>query len=212
MNPDSVLDLAIHNRLPLWVEFQNVLTQALLLPDGKKKKKIPAAVFHAHLAVRPSVPTLIQIQGRIDRILIAAELSCTDAHNNTVLVSNSVGEEWGETSMLGLRPANLFARWADVLRAEQEAGLIPQAETQDIDNRQDATAPSLQLPNPPGHPCHAKELHIALACWQSLYAQEEHPCKKMSKAETIHWIKKQHPALSSAAAGRIATIISPSGP
>lgn len=213
--PDQILEAALHGQLPLWIDF----SQVYLVGEGKsagrksKKKLTPAKTFHQQVAVRPAPEVLAMVQGRCDRMLVAAELACLDEQDVRVFVSNSVGEEWGETSMIGLKPAHLYAKNADVARYERAAGLVPVLPPEN--KAVTGPSPAIALPvnfNPPEHPHHAEELHIAALCWQSLYASRPAGAKQRSKEETLQWLASHYPHLSKAAAARIALVIAPNGP
>ena len=212
--PDQIVEAALKEQLPLWIVFNQVsLTSEGKGANRKSKKKLPPAkTFHQQVAVRPTPEVLAMVQGRCDRMLVAAELACLDEYNNRVLVSNSVGEEWGETSMIGLKPAQLHAQCADVSRYEREAGLVPVLPPE---NGMAAVPSSEGLPsagfNPPEHPYHADELHIAALCWQTLYASLPAGIKKHSKETILQWLASHYPHLSKAAATRIALVITPDG-
>lgn len=205
---DWILDLAINNTLPLWVQLASVFLEPAAPPTGKeRKRKTPAKTYHDQVEVRLQPEVLMQVLGRQDRMLIAAELACLDAKGKAVAVTNSAGEEWGETSMIALKPTTLFARMADVLAYEQANGLSIAAEntvTVCVANTaigQEGTA------NRPDHPCHAPELDIALRCWQALFGQSTSP--DTDKQSILAWLREHYPHLSRAAGERIAQVVMP---
>ena len=63
--------------------------------------------------------------------------------------------------------------------------------------------------NPVDHPCHAPELHIALACWQALFADAGEAGQQLKKADVLRWLAEQHADLGKTAAERIATVVLP---
>jgi len=207
---DQIVELAIAGKLELWIEFTDVFLQKVEKPGAVRKKKVPVVEFHNLVALKPLPEVLGQLQGRFDRLVIAAEVSCLDAKNTPITVTNSVGEEWGESSMIGINPLSLFARLDDVLRFERKNKMTPPPGPQAVP----AAAKTEILPaatlNPQGHPCFAEELHVALTCWQSLClpAQTIGPATK--KAAILQWLRENHPELSNAAAERIALVVAPS--
>ena len=212
-NPDQVLALALTQQLPLWIEFNEVfLLQQAPQTSSKKKVKKPVNVFHNQVKVQPLPEVLNLLQGRCDRILIDAQLACLDENGAQVMVSNSVGEEWGETSMIGLQPARLFARLEDVIRIERQESITPAPTVANEDKavQDQPDSASTEAFNPSTHPHHALELHIAMQCWQALYQLSGVETVKKSKASTMQWVREHYPTLTAAAAERIATVVSPS--
>lgn len=151
---------------------------------------------------------LAQILGRCDRMLIAAELPCLDAKGKAVMITNTVGDEWGETSMIGLKPAMLFALLDDVEKYERKNNIIPatvQVEHQNIPTvcAPAKTAGSLELSSMP------PELEAAIVCWQALFAQESANVDAIRKADILAWLQQHYPELTKAAKDRIALVVSP---
>lgn len=207
---DQILDLAISGTVPLWIAFSDVFVQMAEKPgNSARKKKRPAPQLQSRVEVKPLPEILMQVKGRCHRMLIAAELACADAKNKPVTVTNSVGEEWGETSMIGLNPISLFARMDDIARYERQNNITPpdmpghRPEPQGSAHRQ--TSPL----NHREHPCFAEELHIAVECWQTLFAGAQETDAAGRKAEILPWIKENHPGLSQTAAERIARVVAP---
>lgn len=209
---DQILELAITGKLDLWIAFSNVYLQKVGKgkAGGAKKKKVPVLEFNSLVAVKLLPEVLTQVQGRCDRLMIAAELSCLDGNNKPVTVTNSLGEEWGDSSMIGLNPVDLFAKLDDVLRFERKNKITPHNVPLAVPEQQGASSGKTALFNPKEHPCFAGELHVAVECWQSLFmpAQTIDPATK--KAAILQWIRENHPDLSKAAAERIALVVTPS--
>jgi hypothetical protein len=210
MGGDRVMELAITGKVTLWIAFADVFVQKAALTGASKKRKASVPQFHSEVEVRPLPELLTQLQSRCDRMLIAAELSCLDDQGKAVTITNSVGEEWGETSMIGLNPARLFARLDDVVRFEQGNTTAAKAEVTDDDQKRQEPARNRNSSlNPQGHPCFARELHIAVECWQTLCAPVQTAATVPGKATLLAWIGANYPDLSGAAANRIAQIVSP---
>ena len=114
--------------------------------------------------------------------------------------------------MIGLQPARLFARLEDVIRMERKESSTPAptAAKEDRAAQDHPSSPSAEVFNPLSHPHHARELHIAMQCWQALYEQSDAETVKRSKTSTVQWLRDHYPALTASAAERIATVISPS--
>lgn len=199
-NADQIVELALAGKLALWCTFTEVFLQKEVKAGSGTKKKKPVLEFFPQVELKLAASELVQLQGRCDRMMIAAQLSCLDADNQAVTVINSVGEEWGDSSMIGLNPSELFARLDEVLRYERKhkltAHLAPGALAGEV-------APL----NPMEHPCHAPELHAAMACWQALFARAPAPAVK--KAAVLAWLGEHHPGLSDAARARIALVVLP---
>jgi len=205
-NADEIVEMAIAGKVELWMGFSNVL---LWKTGGSKGKKPPKPQMHDQVEVKPQLEVLAQIQGRCDRMMIGAEFSCLDDKNKAVVISNSVGDEWGETSMLGFKPATLFARLDDVHRFERANNITPHTVNHDNhDQRQTATGATTPV-NPKDHPCFAPELHAASNCWSALFAQSRTTDTGITKAKILTWLQEQHPELSKAARERIALVVSP---
>ena len=206
---DQILELAITGKVALWVTFSDVLLQKAEKAGAPKKKK-PVVQFHSQVDMKPSPEVLTQFKGRCDRMLIGAEFSCLDAKGKAFVVSNSVGEEWGETSMMGLNPCTLFARMEEIIRFERQHQIIPQEVPLDDNDRQEPTCGQAASLNTREHQSFAEELHIGVECWQALFAQACTTDTTRKKADILMWLKKNHPNLSNAAAERIALVVTPS--
>ena len=100
---DQVLNMAMNGELLLWCEFSDVQVMK------QKKKKLATPEFQAAIELRIAPTVLAQMVGKADRLLVTAECACLTPKGKSVLVSNAVGEEWGETSMIGLQPGQLYA-------------------------------------------------------------------------------------------------------
>lgn len=205
MEAEQIVDLGIDGALPLWIGFTDVYVQKTR-ENKPTKAHAPKSIARIRLdkvEVRPAPEVLAQIRGRCDRMLIAAELTCLDAKGNTVILTNSVGEEWGETSMIGLKPATLFARRQDVARYERTGKVAPHVEPQ--------LTPGSVAPNLPSreHPHFAPELYAAAVCWQALFADTRDPGARLGKADILAWLVDHHPELSRTALERIAQVVTP---
>jgi hypothetical protein len=206
MGADQILEMAISGKVGLWLHFSNVFLQKPgKTGGGKKKTSTPQ--LHDQAEVKPQAEVLTQVLGRTDRMLIGAEFPCLDAKNKAVMVSNSVGEEWGETSMIGLKPNNLFALLDDVVRYERKHEIGPQPA--EPDEKRVKSLSSERSIHSKDHPCFALELHAACNCWEALFAQTETPDPAVKKADILAWLQQHHPELSKAAAERIALVVSP---
>lgn len=204
---DQILELAITGKLALWITFSDIFLQNVEKAGNSPKKKKPVVQFHSQVDMKLSPEVLTQMQGRHDRILIGAEFSCLDAKGKAVAVTNSVGEEWGETSMIGLDPSNLFAWMDEIIQFERQNNIVLQEVPLDDNDRQGAACGQAESLNNKEHHCFAQELHTAVECWQALFAQSDTARKK---ADILIWLKDNHPTLSSAAAERIALVVTPS--
>jgi hypothetical protein len=172
--------------------------------SGGKKKKPPTPQMQARAEVKPQTEVLTMIRNRCDRMLIGAEFPCLDADNKAIMVTNSVGEEWGETSMIGLKPNSLFARLDEVIQFERKHGIGPKTSNPQEQGQQ-ATTPA----NPKNHPCFALELHVAGNCWNALFSRTGTEDAGIKKADILAWLREHHPELSKAAAERIALVVTP---
>ena len=205
-NADEIVEMAIAGKVELWMGFSNVL---LWKTGGSKGKKPPKPQLHEQVEVKPQPEMLAQIQGRCDRMMIGSEFSCLDDKNKAVIISNSVGDEWGETSMIGLKPAALFARLDDVRKFEVKNNILPHTVNHE-NHDQPQSAPGARLPGiPKDHPCFSPELHAAGNCWNALFAQAGTPATKITKAEIVAWLRQRHPELSKAAMERITLVVTP---
>jgi hypothetical protein len=207
---DRIVELAIRGDVPLWIAFTDVYAhKAETKTSGARKRKSPAVERHETIEVRPSPEVLMQIQNRCDRMLITAELPCLDGKGKPVTITNSVGEEWGETSMVGLKPAALFARSEDVARYERKNKMVPHiVQVEHCGTKGPVAETALAIP-PQEHPCFAPELHAAAACWHALFARAEGPAVGIKKADILAWLAHHFPALSQAARERIALVVTP---
>jgi len=205
---DQILELAIAGKVALWCAFTEVFVQQAVKTGGGKKKKNPVVVFHSLVELKLAAEELVQLQGRCDRMMIAAQLSCLDADNKPVTVTNSVGEEWGDSSMLGLNPGELFARLDEVLRYERKHKLTPPLV---LGAPAGSGSPNGEVSplNPVDHPGHAPELHAAVACWQALCARKQATDPALKKATILAWLGEHHPELADAARARIALVVLP---
>ena len=205
---DRIVELASSGTLPLWISFTDVYVQKSEQTPSRsaKKRKAPARERRERIEVRPLPEMLAQILGRCDRMLIAAELPGLDAKGKAVTITNPVGEEWGETSMIGLKPTLLFALLDDVLKYEKKNNILPA--TVQIEHQENiATAATARLDSCSMQPGMPPELRAAIACWQSLIAHDEGHAAK--KADILAWLQQHHPELTKAAIERIALVVSP---
>jgi hypothetical protein len=206
---DQILEMAIKGTVALWIDFPNVFLQKLGKVGGGKKKKTPVPQLQAQAEVKPQTEVLTLIQGRCDRMLIGAEFPCLDADNKAIMVTNSVGEEWGETSMIGLKPNSLFARLDEVVQYERKHGIGPK--TVDFQEQGQQAPPSQKSTsaNSKDHPCFALELHVAGNCWNALFSLTGTENRGIKKADILAWLQQHHPELSKAATERIALVVTP---
>jgi hypothetical protein len=201
---DHLVEMAAKGNLNLWFEFTNVIVLRV------KKKKAPGEpqLFET-IEVRPQSEVLTQMLGRTDRLQVAAQYPCLNVKGKPVLISNAVGDEWGETSMIGLNPMRLYARLGELHQVERKKKIVPLAVEQAhscCQSVQETTDDSELIPV--DHPCYAPELHIALECWLELMADEEEP-ESITKAIILAWLHDHYPKLSKTACGRIALVVSP---
>jgi len=207
-SPDEILRMAAKGKLDLWFEFRNVIVQKV-----KKKKNKPTAqlVDSIELQIQPELLGIMI--GRTDRTQVAAEYSCLTPKGKEILISNAAGEEWGETSMVGLNPMRLFARAKDLPRIERKQDIIPfgqeppsscccqSQQEEDVVEENDAFISA-------DHPCFAPELHIALECWLELMGEEDEP-DAVQKVDILNWIREHYPKLTKTATERIAMVVTP---
>ncbi|ADW17743.1 hypothetical protein Despr_1591 [Desulfobulbus propionicus DSM 2032] len=204
---EQIVEMALAGTIDLWIEFFDVFIEKR---DGGKKKKPAAPQPSAQVEMRLQHEVLRQVQGRLDRMLIGAEILCVDDKGKEIAVSNSVGEEWGETSMLALNPMRLFARLNEVINHETTHRIEPRSTAAtDLTDHQPAIRGEA-LGNTPDHPCFAQELQAANACWAALFAGAEPATAATHKASILVWLREQYPHLSKAASERIALIVTPS--
>ena len=209
-NTDQILELAITGKVALWLTFSDVFLQKAEKAGSAPKKRKAVAQCQSQVDMRPAPEVLTQLLGRYDRMLIGAEFSCLDAKGKEVMVTNSVGDEWGEISMIGLNPTNLFARMEEIIRFERQNKIVPQEIPLDDKDRQGSAGRQAAPSNNKEHQCFAEELQIAVECWQVLFAQAGTTGITRKKADILLWLKDNHPTLSSAAAERIALVVTPS--
>ncbi|MCL2341427.1 MAG: hypothetical protein FWC49_06950 [Proteobacteria bacterium] len=211
LDMDRIVELAIDGALPLWIGFTDVDLRRAEQPPGpgRKKAKLPAKTRYDRVEVRPAPEVLRQILGRCDRLLVVAELPCLDARGKPMTLTNSVGDDWGETSMVGLKPADLFARLDDIARFEQANAISHRAIHIEPQAQARPTSPAPLAAPGQDHPCFAPELHAAAACWQALFAQAAAPAATRGKAGILAWLQGHYPHLSQAARERIALVVTP---
>jgi hypothetical protein len=206
---DQILEMAINGKVALWIAFSNVYLQKTGKANGGKKKKAIAPQLYDLAEVKPQTEVLALIQSRSDRMLVGAEFSCLDANNKAIMVSNSVGEEWGETSMIGLKPNTLFALLEEVVRYERKHKI----DMAPIDFQAPGYRAPLQYEKPSAnmkdHPCFSRELHIAGNCWDALFAHTGTEAPEIKKTDIRAWLQQYYPELSRAAMERIALIVTP---
>ena len=151
------------------------------------------------------------IIGRTDRTQVAAEYCCLTPKGKPVLISNAAGEEWGETSMVGLNPMRIYAKEEDLLQVERKEGIVPFAtETTPVCGCH-SHQPESEEDNDfisADHPCFAPELHIALECWIELMGEEDTP-DAVQKADILDWLRGHYPKLTKTATERIALVVTP---
>lgn len=210
LETDRIIDLAIDGELPLWIGFADVYVQKAEAKPTKARARQPAVRTRLDtVELRPAPEVLAQIRGRCDRMLIAAELACLDDKGKPVILTNSVGEEWGETSMIGLKPAALFARPHDVARYERKNKVKPYiVRIEEGDSVPTPAPPAPVLPTQE-HPWFAPELHAATTCWQALFAEAHGSEASARKADILAWLARHHPELSRTALERIAQVVTP---
>lgn len=201
---DDIYDLAISGQLPLWIELFDVD----LVTRGKKGEALKR--FFPRVDVRPLPEELSQLKGRGEAMMIVLELPCLDDGGKVVTAINSVGEEWGDASMIGFKPANLFARLADVLEFEERHGIAAEPAAAEADD----PGPAPKLPRIPALPRreiehHAPELHVALQCWQVLGEPAAAAGEKLRRKTVKKWIREQYPMTTAAAVERITRVVRP---
>ena len=96
---DHVLDLAIDGQLPLWIEFTDVFLQT---PEKSSTGKSVGRLYE-QVAVQPLPGELVQMRGRCDRMLIAAELACLTERGKEMRLTNAAGDDWGEVESVAER-------------------------------------------------------------------------------------------------------------
>lgn len=153
----------------------------------------------------------MQIFGRSDRVFVTAELLCFDKQGNQVGVTNRLGEEWGESSMIGLKPTSLFANIDDIIAIENESNNKVIQDTSQVQPQDASSQPAADTP-PPEEPAGMTmplELQAANLCWQTLFGEERSDAEPVKKADIILWLQQQFPELTKAGQERIAQIVNP---
>ena len=139
-------------------------------------------------------------------MLITAELPGVDNDGKAVAITNTVGDEWGETSMIGLKPTTLFARLEDVQHFEKKNNIVPA--TVQVEHQENPPIASTDTTFPcSDHSGMPPELKAAIACWQALFVQKE--ATAVRKADILAWLQQHHPELTKASTERIALVVSP---
>ncbi|MGD9950471.1 MAG: hypothetical protein AB7U29_18625 [Desulfobulbus sp.] len=206
-SPDKLLEMAAKNKLRLWFEFHNVIVQKV------KKKKTPTAQIVETIEIPLQAEMLEMMIGRTDRIQVAAQYSCVTSKGKPVLISNAAGEEWGETSMVGLNPMRLYARAEDLPQIESKQEIIPfgteaAASSCCCQSHQEEEVRDEDAFISADHPCFAPELHIALECWLKLMGDEDSP-DVVQKSDILEWLRGHYPKLTKTATERIALVVMP---
>ena len=201
---DHVLDLAIDGQLSLWIEFTDVFLQT---PEKSGTGNSLGRPYE-QVTVQPLPHELTQMRGRCDRMLIAAELACRTERGKEMRLTNAAGDDWGDVSMIGIKPTRLFAWLKDVTVFEKVNDIEPVPGYPVTPARPAAAARSAVL-NPIDHPCHAPELHLAVACWQALFAEAGEAGRNTKKSDVLRWLGEHHGELGKSAAERIATVVLP---
>lgn len=208
---DRIVELAGSGALPLWIRLCDVSVErrSNKTVSSASTQKSPKRARLQQIEVQPAPEILAQILGRCDRMLITAELPGLDAQGTLVTITNTVGEEWGEISMIGLKPTRLFARLNDVVAFEQNNRIIPA--TVQVEHRAstgifstDASPASREISSDLSMP---PELQAAIACWQALAAQEKPAAVAMRKAAIQAWLHQHHPGLTKTAIQRITLVL-----
>lgn len=209
---DAIFDLALQGALPLWIGVHDIY----LLPDGYKlqyeKDRIvyPAEFFFPYAEIRFNSQTLSQVKDMNGPMLIVSELSCYNENEERVTLVNRADETHGQTSIIGINTSQLFARMGDVHAFEAGNGTkaVSKKKGGSEHRREPDATPAARL-NPKDHAYHAAELFIALDCWRALFENAGNEAKTLKKADLKAWITEHYPALSTAAADRIATVVTP---
>lgn len=205
---DDIFDLAITGQLSLWIELFDVELVT------REKKGKTSKRFCSRAEVQPLPAELAQLKGRGEAMMIIFELPCLDDEGKAVVATNSVGEEMGDASMIGFKPANLFIHLRDVVAFEKQHGLEAEAtiaepeEVNQVSTGHGLSASPLQSTLDIEQ--HAPELHIALQCWQALWPSADAGEKKLRRKTVKKWIRKQYPLTAAEAVERIARVICPS--
>jgi len=206
--PDQILALAAEGTLTLWYEFENVIVHKI------KKKKTPEPKLHETIEIQLPMKTVEMIIGRTDRIQVASEYTCLTPKGKQVLISNAAGEEWGDTSMVGLNPLRIYALEKDLPKIEKKQDIVPFTEEvasscccqssgscdDNDDDDDDLFADD--------HPCYAPELNIALECWFELMSEEDDP-ESILKTDIRDWVQSNYPELTKTATERIVMVVTP---
>ncbi|MDD2465846.1 MAG: hypothetical protein PHI97_17750 [Desulfobulbus sp.] len=205
-SPDQLLEIAAKKDLNLWYEFLNVIVHRV-----KKKKKTEPELAE-HIEIQPQTEVIEMMIGRTDRIQVAAQYPCHNSKGKPVLISNAAGEEWGETSMIGLNPMRLYALLEELPQIERKQGITPlgleTASSCCCQSHQEEEVSNDGEFISADHPCFAPELHIALECWLELMGEEDSP-DTIQKSDILEWLHDRYPKLSKTAAERIALVVTP---
>jgi len=208
----AIFDLALQGALPLWIGVHDMY----LLPDGyqqqyeKDRIVYPAQYLFPYAEIRFDLQTLSQIKNMNGPMLIVSELSCYNENDERVTLVNRADEAHGQTSLIGINTSKLFVRMDDVHAFEAGNGTKAVSKNKGGSEHRrapDAT-PAARL-NPKDHAYHAAELFIALDCWRALFENAGNEAKTLKKADLKAWMTEHYPALSTAAADRIATVVTP---
>ena len=202
---DHVLDLAINRKLPLWLEFTEVFLQT---PEKSGLGKSLGRLYE-QVVVQPLPHELTQMHGRCERILVASELACLTERGKEMRLTNAAGDDWGDVSMVGIKPTRLFAWMKNVISFEKANNIEQLPGSREVVAAKLYTDTTTQL-NPLDHPCHAGELSIAVACWQALFATAGEEGRQLKKSAVVYWLDEHHANLTKTAAERIATVVLPS--
>ena len=204
--PDQILALAAEGSLTLWYEFENVIVQKV------KKKKTPPPKLHDSIVIQLPMKMVEMVIGRTDRIQVASEYACLTPKGKQILISNAAGEEWGDTSMVGLNPLRIYALENDLPKIEKNQAITPFTEETtscccqphgSCDEEDDDEDPLAE-----DHPCYAPELNIALECWFELMSEEEDP-ESILKTDIRDWVQSNYPKLTKTATERIVMVVTP---
>ncbi|QQG66160.1 hypothetical protein [Desulfobulbus oligotrophicus] len=215
LNIDQIIELAGQGNFPLWIDLTDVFAQKTdtKITETGKKRRTAIKQWYDRIEVSPLPEVLMQISGRSDRIFVTAELLCFDKQGNEVGVTNRLGEEWGENSMIGLKPTTLFATLDDILDIENESNNSRTPDTVEVEHQDkpslsaaDSSQPDRAVEMTTTMPL---ELQAANICWQTLFGKEQTDAVPVKKAAIIAWLQQQYPELTKAAQERIALMVNP---
>ncbi len=145
-------------------------------------------------------------------MLIAAELACLTERGKEMRLTNAAGDDWGEVSMVGIKPTRLFAWMKDVTGLEKAQNIEPVPDYagesaprpgsrttrsgQPAPTRwtTPATRPSCTWPRPAG---------------EALFADAGAAGQQLKEADVLRWLAEHHAGLAKTAAERIATVVLP---